>query len=317
MCISPAAQGEEWGMAHRRRPNILTLRCGAAALLLAAGTLAAIVVSEWPGHAAFEAPAPVGAGVRDRLSNNLLPDDGPRPPLPRIVASGSAEEARRDARASGGERAQGVAAIERDAIDLETRRAWLEGSSPSSLAVEQVGVYDPTRTTATLQITPHLDVTAGLTRFNTGDGPSVGTVTFPDGSRLPGEVELFDFSARLNPLPSTAEDRHFDAGVIAGLRAASLHDPTTGEDTLREPIPVMGGDARWHWTKRSMLRASALGDIPGSDSAYLDLRLEQVWRIGDASLSLGWRHLRGMLTNETPEPTIRQDAILLELKIGF
>lgn len=316
MCIPPPARGEEWGMAHGRRPNILTLRCGAAVLLLAAGTLAAIVVSEWPGRTAPGSPL-AGAQARDRLSSNLLPDSGPTPPMPKIVATGSAEEARRDARASGGERAQGVAAAERDAIDQEMRRAWLEGPGPGSLSVDQVGVYDPTRTAATVHITPRLDVTAGLTRFNTGDGPSVGSVTFSDGSRPLGEVELFDFSARLDPMPANADDRRFNAGVIAGLRAAAFHDPATGEEQLREPIPVMGGDARWHWTKRSMLRASALGDIPGSDSAYLDLRLEQVWRIGDASLSLGWRHLRGMLTNETPEPTLRQDAILLELKIGF
>jgi hypothetical protein len=79
-----------------------------------------------------------------------------------------------------------------------------------------------------------------------------------------------------------------------------------------------GNDAKLRVGPSSMLRASANGEAPGVIRDYVDLRLEQVWNLGGASsFSVGWRHLRGIVSNELPEPTVREDAILLELKIGF
>jgi hypothetical protein len=202
-------------------------------------------------------------------------------------------------------------------IDFADYFEWWK-STPTGKLVDEITAYDPARSAATLRVSPRVDVTAGLTRFNTGDGPSIGKVEYADGTRPRGETDLYDFSVRLDALGGSSDARSLNLGAITGVRAASLYDPAARDTTVRDPVPVVGGDARWKWSNQSMLRASALSDAPGTDRDYLDLRLEQVWRFGgDAWLSLGWRRMQGILSNEQPTPTLKQDAILLELKIGF
>jgi hypothetical protein len=303
-------------------------------LLSAAGTIVAVVVAEWPGAtgSAGESSSSTAAASQPNVSigaGGLGSMDDPSvrtPPWAKIVAAGSAEEARRDARAraeaDGPPPSQLTPHVEpqvvgsRPQLDFAEREAWWS-TTPTGQMVDEIMSYDPARTATTLRLGPIVDVTMGRTRYNVGDGPSVGTVEFSDGSRPRGESEVYDFSVRLDAMGG-ADKRPIDWGVIGGLRAANLFDPSLGDQSLREPVPVMGGDARWKWSERSMLRASALSEAPGSDRDYLDLRLEQVWRVGGgSSLSLGWRHLHGIMSNEQPEPTLKQDAILLELKIGF
>jgi hypothetical protein len=125
-------------------------------------------------------------------------------------------------------------------------------------------------------------------------------------------ADAYDLTVRMDStsMPSFIDTPPFGAPV--DLRAAERY---------KRPMPMdvaAGNDATLRLGPNSMLRASANGEAPGVIRDYLDLRLQQVWSLGGASsFSVGWRHMRGIVSNELPEPTVRQDAILLELKIGF
>lgn len=351
MCIAEPGTGEEYRMAQRGSHNpVRAVRWGAVVLLALAGTVATLVVSEWPltgqsiarsaAERAPKGPQPLASKrvpvqIDWPLRGTFMPEE-PDPNQvwrPSLMAAGSAEESRRELearstytpaskspKAIGPSGLAGVGAWREDTvprIDLADYLDWWQ-STPNGKLVEELSAYDPAHTAASLRISPRVDVTAGLTRFNSGDGPSVGKIEFADGTRPRGEADLYDFSVRLDALGAGPDARRLNLGAISGVRAASLYDPQVRDTTVRDPIPVIGGDARWKWSNQSMLRASALSDAPGTDRDYLDLRLEQVWRFGgDAWLSLGWRRMQGILSNEQPAPTLKQDAILLELKIGF
>lgn len=315
-------------------------------MLVAAGTLAALVVSEWPrtGEMIAEqagAGGTGGAGARStrraavpgdwstsRLSFTIDEPDPSAPGWPQLVTTGSAEEARRDLEArfiAAGPQTtpinryptfHGEAEQDQELADFAAREEWWR-ASPTGQMVDEIMAYDPGRTGATVRLSPSVGVTGGVTAYNRGDGPSVGTVELSDGS-TPRDAEVYDLSVRLDALGGSALKHGISAGLIGGARSASVFDSFGRDPVVTDPLPVIGGDASIKWSDRSMLRASALGEAPGTIRDYVDLRLEHVWRLGgDASLSVGWRHMRGIMSNEAPVPTLKQDAILLELKIGF
>ena len=328
-------------MATRGHNPLRAVRWGTVVILAAAGTLAALVVSEWPQTGEMIASQASPSGARRgavvgawsaRIPRAYFMPDEPDSLLadwPGLVAAGSAEEARREVQeladrtpppsrhsARGCANTWDVEEVQHPTNDLNEYIDWW-ASTPTGRLVEEISAYDPARSEATMKVTPMVDLTAGMTKYNTRDGPSVGRIE-QARSGAAGESEVYDLSVRFDALGDSSTRGTMGFGMIGGLRAASVYDRLEREQTRTDPLRVVGGDARIKWSERSMLRASAVGEVPGTPRDYLDLRLEQVWRLGaDASLSLGWRHLRGILSNETPEPTLRQDAILLELKIGF
>lgn len=328
-----------------RCPNpVVSLRCGACVLLVAAGTLTALVISDWPRAgemiarqaAASRANAQPGALVKGHKAPTpafplnldlvtLMPDEPDllRAKVPRLILSGSAAESRRDAQAA----AQSIPPLRplrgcgnsdlSEYVALDDYVEWAK-TTPVGKVVEEVTSYDPTRTAATVQLLPQVSATAGKSGFGAGELAPIGKVVNADGTTARGEADLYDFTVRMDSGGTLPPTSAVGLGVAAGLRAASLYDPTARESYLTEPLPVIGGDASLKWSDNSMLRASAMGEAPGVIRDYLDLRLEQVWSLGGtSSFSVGWRHLRGIVSNELPEPTVRQDAILLELKLGF
>jgi len=285
-------------------------------VVLALGTTATIVVSErqsavngrsggslagsdlWAGAEAAEPSA------RDLVNGAAQPKQAAR--WPGIVASGSAEEARRRAQQSG----QGREPVAASLLRSDDQPKPADAEHGGHAFVDEILAYNAARTAGTLHVAQPIVISPASA--STGSGA--------DQAR--GGSGAYDFSALVDTLSEVTVFSPLNLGVIAGLQAQGIWDKAIGSFRPAEvaPAPGTGGDAKWKWTDsgRSMLRASALSDAPGTDRDYLDVRLEQVWKVGpDASCSLGWRHLRGVLSNEQPESTLREDAILLEFRIGF
>lgn len=304
---SNPSQPARWG---------LWWRGGAAVAAVALGTTATIVISEWSSAANGRASGSlagsdqrVGAEAVEPSARDLV-EGAERPKLtprwPGIISAGSAEEARRRTEASNPAREPAGLSLLASDEQAKPTDDELRGHA----FVDEILAYNAARTAGTLRVAQPLVINP--VRAQTGAGADQRKVS----------AEAYDFSALVDTLSEVTVFSPLNLGMIAGLQAQGIWDRAVGtfRPAAAAPTAEGGGDARWNWTDsgRSMLRASALSDAPGTDHDYLDVRLEQVWKVGaDTSFSLGWRHQRGVLSNEQPESALRDDAILLEFRIGF
>jgi hypothetical protein len=338
-----------------RGPNpAVLIRCGAAVFLLAAGTLTAIVIAEWPrtgqliavqaaprresprltaraggvvgaagAHiaptsalsASHEPPTSVNLGALLPLDSNPFIAH-----IPPLVLAGSAEETRREVEASVNTapptriRPRSCGNSLSTYVDLDDYVEWWR-TTPNGREFAEIISYDSARQAASGQHSGQSHAAEGHSSMTTRE--SAGATAGVDGTPL--QSDLYDFTVRLDGTSVLPPTTAAELGAATGVRAANLFDPAAIRAIpAAPPLPVTDGDASLKWGAGSALRARAVGEAPGVIRDYVDLRLEQVWNLGPAtSFSVGWSHLRGLVSNELPEPTVRQDAILLELKLGF
>lgn len=305
-------------MAWRGRDTARAVRCGAAVAVLGAATLTVLVMSQWP--AVVEQGSPLAGGTPKpprlhqtapaidydtRLRFVMTEPSFDGPVAVKLVAKGSAEEERRaqlerlemvgPARFFDSNNDNERLDVRRNRPSLYEQGEWWR-SSPTGQMVDEIVTSGPTRVVESIRLLPPLEpaplVHPGAVYPNPGEQ---GQASNPDKDRA-------DFASRLEPMRASRE------GV-------TLPD---AESPLNTRLPTIGLDPRLDMTERSGIRAGAVSQPLGEPRDYVDLRLEQVWRLGGgSSVSLGLQHLHGLISNETPELMLRKDGILLELKIGF
>ncbi|MFT3684458.1 MAG: hypothetical protein QM783_05935 [Phycisphaerales bacterium] len=317
-------------MASRGRNPVRSFRLGAVVLLAMAGTAATLVVSEWPligqsiaGKASQSQVAATGHGtvraVPASVRGLFMPDEpDPYAALPEMMTTGSAAESRRIARLQ-----------QESSPPLQRLRGCITGGGELGYGPPELYDYiewqqhTPLGRVVEHVIASHADRSNGSSGLNPKIAPQLREFSFTGDDpeqTTPGAVHdalnLGDLTVRLDRLSMPPINDAADFDVSAVLRAAERPD-----DRYRRPVVMdaaAGNDATLRVGKNSMIRASANGEAPGVIRDYVNLQLEQVWNLGGgSSFSVGWRHQRGVMSNELPEPTVRQDALLLELKFGF
>lgn len=272
-------------------------------LLAAAGTLAAVMAAEWPTAQS----APRGLVVSTTSGVPAGRDDGSL--ALRGAPAGSAE--------SGSHRSVGAVGTALAGGPGPRAVREPEAAVPARAeppAASFFGAADHARPT-TLLLLPGLTAT---TSRAAPDEREAGEVFAANGDNPADEPGQYDLTVRLDARSLLPAAWPVGFGVATGLRAMSLLERGSLEGAFTPPRPLGGDDAWLRLGPNSLVRARAAGETPGVTPDFLDLRLEQVWNIGaGTSISVGFRRLRGIVSNELPEPLVKQDAILLELKLGF
>jgi len=304
-------------MAGRASNPVRSIRWGAVVLLAMAGTVVTMVVAEWPltgetiaRHAVAPRQTIRHAPVRATdlsLRGTFMPlEPDPFATVPPLLVSGGAAEGRRE-----------LTIAAESTPPTRTRTLWSCIGRPLEVPVLALNDYIEWQKGTSLGRVVEEAMPSGAAMFDadgplsTGDAWSLRELTGGDWK---------DLSRRLAAAKDDDKEAAavFDVRALAELEGSDLWNGGARGAPARSVASSRGTDAALRWSNSSMVRVSALSDAPGTDHDYLDLRLEQVWRFGaDAWLSLGWRHMRGIITNERPTPTLRDDSILLELKLGF
>ncbi|MCU0689593.1 MAG: hypothetical protein MUE97_07635, partial [Phycisphaerales bacterium] len=153
--------------------------------------------------------------------------------------------------------------------------------------------------------------------FSIAGSASDVTLAGAAGSARRTTMQMMEVSAQLDAIK--LED--LTLSLVTGVYYAAEGRPDARPDN-EELTPVIGPSLRLRNTQGlGTLRLMALADASGANEDFMELRIDQVWRLtSQANLSLGYQYQRSIFS-DTPALAGRagnaREAVTLELSLKF